>query len=147
MRNDSTYLLNGYYQCLQGIAYDSVPVRVYQLSVDKDERYHHIQLRMESETDASNRSQFVTTPIVIVEIITVHDRGIDASIVEDIDAQVRALIFPTRRTLGISMPEESQLLNVRIESVTYLDEFDAARYRHRKILRFTNRINQLNLTT
>ncbi len=79
----------------------------------------------------------------MLDIITFHDGNIDASIVEDIDNQVRGKIFPTRTTTGLTHTEQMQILNIKAESSTYLEGFNGERHEHRKVTRFTQRLNQL----
>lgn len=138
MRNEVGKLLNAYYQCLKTIP----SVNVYQVMADAEDEGNYILLRAESETDASNKSSFVTNPIVVMDIVTRHEGAIDASVVDTIDNQARQLLFPTRKTIGLPAQSGIQILNVRAESSTYLDGFDGSVYEHRKITRFFNRINQ-----
>ncbi len=138
MKNEVHNLLASYYACLNG----NIPgFEVFQLTADDDYKGDYVLLRAESEADTSNRERFVTQPVVIVDIVTHHDQQIDASRVEVADNVIRGMIFPTRRTTGLSL-SGSQLLNVRMSDAFYQDEFDGSRYIHRKISRYINRINQ-----
>lgn len=144
MNNYVGELVKAYYHCLNGnITYNGEDVNVYRVGVDKDDKFHYIQFRPESENDQSNKSVFVTNPIVIMEILTVHEGAIDASVVEDIDNQARQLLFPTRNTTGLTVTG-FQVTITRIENSSYLDGFNGSRHEHRKITRFFNRLNQLN---
>lgn len=142
MKNYVGELVKAYYQLLAGnITYNSQEVKIYNVAVDANDRFHYIQLRPESETDASNKSSFVTNPVIIADILTLHDGAIDASIVEDIDNQMRQLLFPTRQ--GIVIDESDyQVLNIKAESSNYLEGLNGSKHEHRKITRFTNRIVQ-----
>jgi hypothetical protein len=125
MRNFVGDLIIAYYQCLNGnITYNGQEVNVYNVGVDASDKFHYIHLRPESESDASNKSSFVTSPVVVMDIVTVHDGSIDASVVENIDDQVRQLIFTARNTVGIVVNDDFQLLNVIAQNSSYLDGFD-----------------------
>lgn len=143
MRNYVGELIKAYYQCLDGnITYDGQQVNIYNVAVAASENYHHIVLRPESEFDQSNKSSFVTNPVVIADVITVHNGAIDAGVVEDIDDQMRQLIFTARNTTGLTITGDFQVLNVRVEGSNYLDGFDGSKHEQRKITRFSNRLNQ-----
>lgn len=143
MRNYVGDLIIGYYQCLAGnITYNGAPVNVYNVAVDSGDKFHYILIRPESESDGSNKSSFVTNPVVVIDIVTVHDGSIDASVVESIDDQIRQLLFPTRNAIGIEIDADFQLLNVIARNSTYLDGFDGTRHEYRKVTRFENRVNQ-----
>lgn len=137
MRNDVKPLLDAYATCLAGI------LPVYQVSVDDKQTGNYILLRMESETDLSDKNKFVTSPVIIIDIVTRHEGAIDASVVEGYDNEVRQAIWPTRRTTGLADWIGAQVTMVNFEGANYIDSFDGARYEHRKITRLSNRLNQL----
>ena len=137
--------MNAYYQCLNGnVTYGGQDVNVYGVGVAQDERFHYIHLRPESENDLSNKSSFVTSAVIVVDIYTVHEGSIDYSVVEDIDRQVRQLLFPTRTTTGLADASGMQITISKMENSVYLDGFNGTRHEYRKVTRFFNRINQLN---
>lgn len=136
-------LLSRYYEALAGITYNARPVNVYLVSVNADEDYHYIDVRVEGESNIRNKDQFVTNPTVIIDIVTVHSGGIDASVVEDIDSQVRGALFTSLTSSPVQDPAaDFQISLVTFESANYLEEFDGAKHIHRKILRITNRLMQ-----
>lgn len=144
MNNYVGELVKAYYHCLNGnITYNGQDVNVYNVAVSANERYHYIHLRPESESDQSNKAVFVTNPIIVVDIYTVHEGSIDAGVVEDIDNQVRQLLFPTRNTTGLNVTG-FQVTIIKMENSTYLDGFNGSRHEYRKVTRFFNRLNQLN---
>jgi hypothetical protein len=143
MNNYVGELVKSYFHVLDGsITYNGRAVNVYNVSVSADENFHHIVLRPESESDSSNKRSFVTNPVIIADIVTVHEGGIDASVVEYIDDQMRDIIFTTRNTTAMNPVSGMQILNVKAENSSYLDGFDGVRYEYRKITRFSNRILQ-----
>lgn len=139
MRNEVHNLLAAYYECLSGLG------NVYQGAVPGDERSDYYLIRAEGENDVSNKTYFATTAVVIIESVSFHTGIIDTSKVEVMDNAVRQLIFPTRRTNGIGNLEDAQVVNVRLTDAFYDEEFDGQRYKHRKICRYENRINQHQL--
>lgn len=143
MNNYVGELLKAYYQRLNGnITYNGQAVNVYRGSVDSADKFHYIQLKPESETDSSNKNVFITNPVVIADIMTVHDGGIDESIVQDIDNQMRQLLFTSTQITNLIAEAGMQILNVRVLNSVYLDGYDGTRYQYRKITSFSNRVLQ-----
>ncbi len=135
-------LLNAWYDLLNGqITYNSVPVKIYPGDPANDDYGHHVIIRAESETDASNGSSFMLNSVVGIEIVTVFPVSIDKSVVNDIDNQIRQLLFPTRQCALVT--DGFQILNVRLLSSTYLDDDDGVRKYYRKETRFFHLLNEL----
>jgi hypothetical protein len=142
MFNYTGDLVKGYYECLRGnLNYLGDPVKVYNVYVPKEEKFHHVIVRPESESDGSNKRNFMTRPVVVVEVYTVHDAGIDAGIVEDIDNQVKLMLQPNRNAVGPHMPGHVQLVNMIMQNATYLEGFNGSKHEHRKITRYINTLN------
>jgi len=142
MNSYITQLLSAYFNILSGnIISEGNPVNVYINGVDATETRNYIQLRAESEFNDSNKSKFVTEPVVVADICTFHDGSIDASVVEEIDNRMRELMFPNRQG-QIIQTADYEILNIKIENSTYLDGYNGAKHEHRKITRFNNRIIQ-----
>lgn len=145
MNNYVGELLTAYYLCLNGnIEYNGDNVDVYKVGVPISENSHYILLRPESENDNSHKSSFVTNPVIVVDIMTVHEGAIDPSIVENIDNQIKELLLPTRATNGLTIGDDFQVLNVKAENSFYQDGFNGARHEYRKIVRYSNRVNQFS---
>lgn len=135
-------LLSAYFNLLDGnITYSGNPVKIYNVGVDATDTFHYIQLRPESEPNSSNKSNFVTNPIIVADICTFHDGSIDASVVEDIDNQMRQLLFPTRQGIIIET-NDYQITNIKSDGSAWLEGFNGVRHEHRKITRFNNTIIQ-----
>jgi hypothetical protein len=79
--------------------------------------------------------------VVGIEIVTVFPVSIDKSVVNDIDNQIRQLLFPTRQCALVT--DGFQILNVRLLSSTYLDDDDGVRKYYRKETRFFHLLNEL----
>ena len=136
MRSEIHNLLAAYYNCLQSLG------NVFQGSVPITQKEDYILIRAEGESDVSNKTYFATEPTIILEYVTFHVAQIDTSVVEVMDSAAKQLIFPTRRTVGIQPWEEAQVVNIKFTDAYYDEDFDGQRYKHRKICRFENRINQ-----
>lgn len=102
---------------------------------------HYVLLQAESETDDSNKTAFVTNPVVVVDIVTVHSVSVKRSVVESIDDQIRQIVWPTRKCALVTTG--FQISNVTPSSANYLEEDDGSKRYYRKVTRFTHRINQL----
>ncbi len=142
MKNGMDPLLDSWFNLLNGqLSFDSKEVKVYPGDPANEDYAHHVILRGESETDQSNGSSFMTNTIVTVDIISVHPVSINKRVANNIDDQIRELLFPTRQCALVTTG--FQILNVRPESANYLEDDDGTRKYHRKITRFYHLINQL----
>lgn len=138
-------LLNSWFNLLDGnVTYGGNAVSVYPTDPANDDYDHHIILRGESETDDSNKTTFVTLAVVTVDIVTVHPVSINKSIVNDIDGQIRALLFPSRKH-NLDPLIDLQITNVTAQGGSYLEEDDGTRKYHRKVTRWVHRITQTDL--
>jgi hypothetical protein len=142
MKNVMQPLINSWQALLEGnLTYGGREVNVYKEDASNDEDFHHVELKAESETDASNKTGFVTNPVVIVEIITVHQVSVQRSVVDDIDDQIRELLFPTRKC-ALPALTDLQITNVSAQGSTYLNDSDGTKKYYRKSTRFIHRITQ-----
>lgn len=142
MKNVMKPLVDAWFDLLDGnLTYGGQEVKVYKEDAANNNTFHYVLLRAESETDDSNKATFVTRAVVIVDIITVHPVSVKRSIVDEIDDQIRELIFPTRQHALVT--DDFQILNVSPVSSMYLNDFDGTKKIYRKITRFINRINEI----
>jgi len=136
-------LIESWYELLEGqLSYNSLPVNVYMGDPDNDEESHYVMITAESETDDSNKHSFITRPVVVIDIVTIHDVSINRTIVEDIDGQIRGLLFPTRKC-ALPALADLQITNVVAEGGSYLPEDDGTKRIYRKVTRFIHRITQI----
>lgn len=136
-------LLNSWFDLLEDqLTFDSKPVIVYPGDPANNDYFHHVILRAESETDSSNKSLFVTKPVITVDIVTVHPVSINKSVVNNIKNQVLQLLYPTRKC-ALPPLVGLQITNVIPESSTYLENDDGTRKYHRNVTRFIHRITQI----
>lgn len=144
MKNVMQQLVDSWYDLLDvNLSYDSREVKVYKEDADSEDDFHFVEIRAESETDSSNKQSFVTNPVVIIDIITVHAVNVKRSVVDEIDDQIRELLFPTRQC-ALPALTGLQILNVKPQSATYLNEDDGTKKYYRKITRFIHTIYQQN---
>lgn len=137
MINGVHKLLAAYYDCLEPGSFD-----VFQGSVPEEHKGDYVLIRAESENDRSNRHHFITRATVVLEIVTEHAQEINTKAVELIDDEVRQLIFVTRRLTGLPPQTDIQILNVLMTDAFYSEDQTGNLYRHRKICRYLNTINQ-----
>jgi len=123
------------------LSYEGQEVKVYPVDADNTDDFHYVLIYSEGETDESNGSRFVTNAVIVVDIVTKHSIAIKKTIVNNIYNQIIGLLFPTRQcaltTTGF------QILNVRPDNSSSLEEGDESGRIYRKTTRFFHRINQL----
>lgn len=132
MKNAAKALRQAYYDALNG----NIDVNVYKEDVPSSEVSNHVIIRVESETDESNNQQFVTLPVVIIEIVTIFGSSIDPDKVEDIDNTIRG-ILPAHFSFTMT---DFQHAGGTPQSSTYISEDDGVNKYFRKITRYTNRV-------
>lgn len=136
-------LITSWVTLLDGeLTIDSTDVNVYPEDADSEDTFHYVVIKAESETDSSNKSSFVTNPVVIVDIVTVHGSNVKRSIVDSIDDQIRELLFPTRQC-ALPALDGLQITNVQPNGSTYLNDYDGSKKYYRKVTRYSHRITQI----
>lgn len=142
-KNVMNPLVESWLSLLDGqLTYNSIAVNVYPEDPDNNEQNHHVLIRPESETDDSNKHSFITRPVIVIDIITYHDVSINRTIVDNIDDQIRGLLFPTRKC-ALPALQDLQITNVIPEGGSYLTEDDGTKRIYRKTTRFIHRITQI----
>jgi hypothetical protein len=135
MNNVSKHIRQAYYDALNGIS-----VEVYKEDVPEGYSDHHVVIRVESETDDSNRGGFITNHIVITDVVGVFSNSVDPDVVDDIDNEIRNILLPVNGALEISA-SGIQIRNVRAESSSTFSEDDGTKRYFRKVTRWTQRIS------
>ena len=142
-KNVMNPLVESWFSLLDGnLTYNSIDVNVYMEDPDNDEENHHVLIRAESETDDSNKHSFITRPVIVIDIITYHPVSINRAVVDNIDDQIRGLVFPTRKH-DLPPLQDLQITNVIPEGGSYLTEDDGTKRIYRKTTRYTHRITQI----
>lgn len=136
MNNVSKLLRQAYYDLLNGISVD-----VYKEDVPKGEESHHVVIRIEGETDDSNRKGFINNPVVITEVVGVFSNSINPDVVDDIDQEIREILLPTNGAIEISASGIGINL-IRCLNSEYLNEDDGTKRYYRKITRWQQRVSQ-----
>jgi len=136
LRNAWYALLNG------GIIYNSVAVDVYKEDVPETEDGHYVLIRAESEIDTSNKQNFRSDSVVIVDIVTSFENNVNSSVVESIDGQIQALIFNGPPLNRLSVQSGMQIINVKAETTSYLPQEDGSKKFYRKVSRYRHTIFQ-----
>lgn len=101
----------------------------------------YVLIRFESEANAKNRASFVTTPVVIVEIVTKHDGYVNDSVAHSIQEDILGLVYDDPRTHNIQTTS-FQVVTVNYGGVTELYEDNGYIRLHRLITRFNHRVKQ-----
>jgi hypothetical protein len=145
MINVSTKILDAWYSMLNGqLSIDGTSVPVYRTDAPQDAPAFYVVLRVESSTDRSTNSSFVTYPVLISEVVTRFSSGelIRDDIAASIDSQIATLIKPTPSTIGLTAQSGIQIVSVSRNDETYLPEDDGINRYFRLITRNTMRIKQ-----
>lgn len=144
MKNVTEQLTNAWFDLLNGnLTYGGNTVHVYHEDAANDDKFHHVEIKAESETGDSNKTLFVTNPVIVIDIITVHPVAVKKSIANDIDNQIRELLFPTRKC-ALPALNGLQITNVEPQGGSYLNEYDGTKKYYRKVTRWKHRITQIN---
>lgn len=140
MINVTNKLMKAWYDLLDGV----ISVPVYRYDAPATETGNYVLLRVESDTDASNNQKFVSTPVVITEVVTKFSIMINDSIAPGIDSEIGQLLFPT--TPGrhaLPAQDDISVSYVERRDITYLPEDDGVNRYLRLITRNVHRVEQL----
>lgn len=136
MNNVSKQIRQAYYDALNG----EISANVYKEDVPEGENEHHVVIRVESETNETHSSGFITNPIVVVEVVGVFVNSVNPDEVDDIDNEVRAILLPGVHTRTFNV-NGIQISNIKVQSSTLIREDDGTQAYYRKITRWTQRIS------
>lgn len=140
MRNVTNKVVKAWYELLNG----NLSVPVYRTDAPATEAGNYVLLRVESDTDASNNQKFVSTPVVISEVVTKFSIMIDDSLAPDIDSEIADLLFPTTPGLhALPAQDDISISYVERRDITYLPEDDGTNRYLRLITRNVHRVEQL----
>lgn len=144
MRNVTNLLLQSWYMMLS-TAPDLAGIPVYRLDVSNGaDPDVYILLRAESGTWEVNNNRFVTSEVIITEIVAKFDIAIDDGKVVEIDDIIARTLFPAP-TVSHALPPAAgiKVTDIRRLNQTYLPEDDGAIPRiHRLITRNQHRVFQ-----
>ena len=140
MINVTNRLLKAWFELLDG----NLSVPVYRYDAPATETGNYVLLRVESDSDDSNNQRFVSTPVVITEVITKFSTMINDSLAGEIDEEIGELLYPTtpaHHTLPIQA--ENQTISFTRQDATYLPEDDGTNRYLRLVTRNVHRVEQL----
>lgn len=135
--------MKAWYELLSGV----ISVPVYRVDAPISEEGNFVLLRVESETDQTNNSKFVTYPVIISEIVTRFKAAIDDGVAAEIDSEIVSLLFPSVGQLGLPAQNDIQITRVDRINATYIPEDDGTFRYYRLITRNRHRVVQLQLTS
>lgn len=136
MKNVGKAILQAYYNALD----DNISVPVYKVDVPQAENGNHVILRLESESDETNKKYFVTMTVITADVVTIGTNSINPDTANDIDNEVRQII---KSTIPATLTAAGfQVSFIKPDNGNYLEEDDGAKRYYRKVTRFTNRIKE-----
>lgn len=138
MKNVIGKLLAAWFELLNG----NISVPVYRTDAPPTEEGNFVLLRAESDTDVSNNQNFVTTLVIITEVITKFNARIDDGLAVSIDDEIGQLVKPTSATHALPAQAGIQIVDVRRSNSTVLPEDDGTFRYNRIITRNVHRVLQ-----
>lgn len=134
--------MKAWYEMLNG----NISVPVYRGDAPASQEGNYVLLRVESESDNSNNSKFVTNPIIITDVVTKFPVAVKDGVAADIDTEIAMLLFPSVGQLGLPAQSGIQFTEVTRTDATYLYEDDGTFKYHRLVTRNRHRVVQLDET-
>lgn len=138
--NITNAVMKAWYELLNG----NLTVPVYRVDAPASQEGNYVLLRVESESNRTNNSRFVTNPVVITEVVTKFAAAIDDGVAGDIDSEIADLLFPLVGQHSLPPQDDIQITDVIRANATYLPEDDGTFRYHRLITRNLHRVVQLN---
>ncbi|MBL7739052.1 MAG: hypothetical protein JNK14_07525 [Chitinophagaceae bacterium] len=143
MRNITNKILKAWYELLSG----NISVPVYRTDAPASQEGNYVLLRVESDSDTTNNSKFVSNPVIITEVVTKFKAAIDDGVAAEIDDEIGALLFSAPGQHNLPEQDDIQITQVTRQNTTYLPEDDGTFRYHRLITRNVHRVVQLSLTS
>ena len=142
MRNVTNQILKAWFELLD----QNISVPVYRTDAPPNETGNYVLLRVESETDKTNNSRWVTQPVIITEIVCRFGIRIDDSVAPGIDDEIAQLLFSAPGANSLPVQSNIFITDVRRQNATYINEDDGTFRIHRLITRNLHRVQQLVTT-
>lgn len=142
-RNVTNKILKAWYELLSG----NISVPVYRTDAPASQEGNYVLLRVESDSDSTNNSKFVSNPVIITEVVTKFKAAIDDGVAAEIDDEIGSLLFDAPGQHNLPEQDDIQITQVTRQNVTYLPEDDGTFRYHRLITRNVHRVVQLSLTS
>ena len=133
--------MNAWFALLDG----NISVPVYRVDAPATETGNYVLLRVESFTDSSNNSKFVTEQVIITDVVTKFATMINDSKADEIDEEISGLLYPSSPGHH-ALPSQAdiQIVSVIRRDATVLNEDDGTYRYNRLITRNIHRVEQLN---
>lgn len=139
LRNITNKVLKAWFEMLDGV----ISVPVYRTDVDSYVAGNYVILRVESETSKLNNNSFVTSPVIITEVVTRFNKVIDDGVAADIDDEIAQLLYQGGAgSHNLPAQQGIQIVEVKRQEATYLPEDDGIYKYHRLITRNVCRVVQ-----
>lgn len=139
MINVTNKLMKAWYELLNG----NLTVPVYRVDAPSSQEGNYVLLRVESDSNRTNNSRFVTNPVIITEVVTKFAAAIDDGVAGEIDSQIAELLFPVVGQHGLPAQDDIQITDVIRANATYIPEDDGTFRYHRLVTRNVHRVVQL----
>jgi len=128
-------IVTAWYNLLDG----AISVPVYKERAPNDVTGNYVIIRGESHTQQRNKHAFMSTVVVIVEVVTEHAVTINSQPVNSIDSEITELVFPTPNTHAIAT--DFAINTITLQTASYIQE-DADKMYLTKISRYEHILNQ-----
>lgn len=144
MKDVSEALRTAYASVLDGkIIYNGVPVQAYGRTIPVDAVYPLISIPNQFGFNTSSKDCFSTTETVDIDIIARSANGGNGSAVDKIASQVMQIIGKMNQADYPEIDSEFFISEIRFDSHRSLTERDLTYIYDRKVVSFTNDIQQL----
>jgi hypothetical protein len=139
MINVTNKILKAWHELLNG----NLSVPVYRLDAPISEDGNYVLLRVESDTDVPNNHKWVSTPVIISEVVTRFATITDDSMAGDIDSEIAELLYDSPSQHNLPSQDGVQIVSVKRRDQTYLPEDDGSNRYLRLIVRNVHRVEQI----
>jgi hypothetical protein len=140
MINPGRLILKAWSQLLDGI----ISVPVFRTDAPSGQSGHYVLIRMEGSSESGNNQEFVTNPVVIVDIVTQFENKIDDTVVFDISSEIDQLLFLDSAHHSLPVQSGIKVTSITRQNETILPEDDGAVPKiNRLVARYVHRVLQL----
>lgn len=123
------------------ITYDDVIPCYHEINPNENETLYII-LNTQTEEDNSNKSAFVTTGTILIDVVHNSGQNVTYDVVDTVAGEIMEILQPTVKTHGLTNPTGLTIVNVRRLSSTYLTINDSSGNVMRRLLRYEYEVQQ-----
>ncbi|MGN6436874.1 MAG: hypothetical protein ACTHMM_10090 [Agriterribacter sp.] len=143
MIDPGKYIRKAFFSALDGhVIYDGKVIPVFDTFSDEDEGKFQIMLTNQTGSNTSDKQHFTGDHTLVIDIVTKTKGSGNKEIADNIAEQITQIIQPTRTTTGLTIDTPFQLLNLRLQNSSYLEEGTKSHFIVRKLLTYAFRIVQ-----